>query len=111
MEPITIPSTLFAFILAIAIAAGLLVLLAFRKESLVFERLKCVHGGRGQDFGGFWCYRVSIWKVSRYLIGEGGKDDVLVNLVTSTRRLYRVAFCLFLLLILFFACISFLVSV
>lgn len=110
MEPVTIPPSLFMFILAIAFAAGLLVMLAFRNESLVLERLKSVHGRTRQEFSGFWCYRVSIWKVSRYLAGEGGTDDVLAHLVFSTKRLYRIAFCLYALLILFFVCIPFLVA-
>ena len=110
MEPIEISWSLFALIGTTCFAAGLLVLLAFRKESLVLERLKRVHGLTKQDFSGFWCYRVSIWKVSKYVEKEGGKDEVLAGLVASAKRLYGIAFCLYL-LFLFFMCFPFFVTV
>jgi hypothetical protein len=110
MEPIEVSWSFFALVGTTGFAAGLLLLLAFRNESLVLERLKRVHGLTRHEFSGFWCYRVSIWKVSKYLEIEGGKDEALAGLVASGKRLYGIAFCLYL-LTLFFMCIPFFVAV
>lgn len=110
MELVEVSWLFFALIATTGIVAGLLVVLAFRKESQVLARLSRVHGLTRRDFGGFWGCRVSIWRVSKFMEERGGKDEVLMNLVTSGKRLYGLAFCLCV-LVLILMCFPFFVAV